>query len=92
MALPEWPDDSWGKDKYKEDIRRWRKDMSRVKSMSCVRNRRLEQNKIACLNNIVALITESETILKNSGTRLSKKKNKGSVNCGSHVGIICMVF
>ena len=50
--------------------------MSLVKNVSCVRNRSLAQEKVTCLNNIVALIIESKIILKNSGTRLSKKEKQ----------------
>ena len=70
MPLPVWPDDTWGKSKYEEDVERWREDMMRVSMMD------LTREKLKCYNNIIELIAESEAVLKNSGKRLSNKNKQ----------------
>ena len=66
MTLPVCPDDTWGKDSYKEDTERWQKDVASLSHVNLTREKK------KCFDNIIRAIAESEYILENSGKRLGR--------------------
>jgi len=67
MPLSGYPNDNWGKDEYREDVKWYLRSMVEVNQMD------LTAKKRGCCKNITKAITESTRILKNSGRQLSKR-------------------
>ena len=70
MPPPAYPDDSWGKDEYWQDVKWYRRSMVTVNQMNLTRKQR------DCCRRITKTIIESINILKHSGKQLSKAEKQ----------------